>query len=301
MSRGRPSRFRPRSRCVPDPTAAAFSHALPPSPPRVPDLSLLAGLQPTWRDLIEILVVAWLFYRALTLIRGTRARQMLGGVGVLALAYAVAWLLEFRMLTYLLGVGFTYGAFGALVVFQPELRAALAHLGPSRLGRASRPFERGEVLDEIVEAVDRLSRSGIGAILVLERDTPLDEYLDSGTSLSAQVSADLLATIFTPYSPLHDGAVIIRGDAIIGASCILPLSASGRLERALGTRHRAALGLTEESDAVVIVISEERAAISIASGGELRQGLTPLQVRDILAGREPRATAEHSVPVPLEA
>ncbi|HMS03631.1 MAG TPA: diadenylate cyclase CdaA [Gemmatimonadaceae bacterium] len=262
----------------------------------MPDLSLLTGLQPTWRDPVEIVLVAVLFYRALGLIRGTRARQMLGGVGVLAVVYGVAFVLEFRMITHLLGVGFTYGAFGALVVFQPELRAALAHLGPSRLGRATRQLESGEVLDEIVEAVDRLSRSGIGAILVLERDTPLDEYLESGTALSAKVSADLLATIFTPYSPLHDGAVVIRGDTIVGASCILPLSASVRLDRSLGTRHRAALGLTEESDAVVIVISEERAAISVAAGGALRQELTPLQLRDVLAGREPRATAEHSVP-----
>lgn len=294
--------------CRPSATAAAVGELRPPAggcsvpdrstpqPVSVPDFSLLTGVQPTWRDLVEIVVVAVLFYRALALIRGTRARQMLGGVGVLALAYAVAWLLELRMITYLLGVGFTYGAFGALVVFQPELRAALAHLGPSRLGRASRQLESGEVLDEIVEAVDRLSRSGIGAILVLERETPLDDYLESGTRLSARVSADLIATIFTPYSPLHDGAVVIRGDTIVGASCILPLSASPRLDRALGTRHRAALGLTEESDALVIVVSEERAAISVAAVGELRQGLTPLQLRDVLAGREPRATAEYSVP-----
>lgn len=274
------------------PPTPRISHRLP----RVPDLSLLTGVQLSWRDLVEIGVVAWLFYRALGLIHGTRARQMLGGVGVLALAYAVAWVLDFRMITYLLGVGFTYGAFGALVVFQPELRAALAHLGPSRLGRGSRQLESGEVLDEIVEALDRLSRSGIGAILVLERDTPLDDYLESGTRLSAKVSADLIATIFTPYSPLHDGAVIIRGDTIVGASCILPLSASPRLDRALGTRHRAALGLTEESDALVIVVSEERAAISVAAAGALRQELTPLQVRDLLAGREPRATAEYAVP-----
>lgn len=262
----------------------------------MPDFSLLSSLRPTWRDLVEIAVVAVLFYRALLLIRGTRALQMLGGVGVLAAAYAVAWLLDFHMITSLLGVGFTYGAFALLVVFQPELRAALAHLGPSRIARPAVQLASGEVVDEVVEAVERLSRSGVGAILVLEREVPLDDFLESGTRLDATVSADLLATIFTPYSPLHDGAVIIRGDTIVGASCILPLSASVTLDRSLGTRHRAALGLTEDTDAQVVVISEERASISLAAGGQLRRDLTPLQVRDLLAGREPRATAEYAVP-----
>ncbi len=261
----------------------------------MPDLALLQALRVSWRDLLEIVVVAVLFYRVLLLIRGTRALQMLGGIVVLAAAYALAWLLKLTMITYLLGVAFTYGAFVLLVVFQPELRAALAHLGPTRMSRVFRSLEGGEVLDEIVDAVERLSRSGVGAIIVLERDTALGDYVESGTALEAKVSADLLTTIFTPYSPLHDGAVIIRNDTIIGASCILPLSQAVTLERTLGTRHRAALGLTEESDALVIVVSEEQASISIAQGGRLRRHLTPLQVRDVLAGREPRATSEYAV------
>jgi diadenylate cyclase len=164
------------------------------------------------------------------------------------------------------------------------------------MARVARRLESGEVLDEVVDAVERLSRSGVGAIIVIEREVPLADFVESGTALDAKVSADLLTTIFTPYSPLHDGAVIIRGDMIVGASCILPLSQSVTLDRSLGTRHRAALGLTEESDAAVVVISEERASISLAEGGRLRQDLTPLQVRDLLDGREPRATAEYSVP-----
>lgn len=259
------------------------------------DLALLQALRVSWRDLLEIAVVAVLFYRVLLFIRGTRALQMLGGLVVLALAFAVAWLLKLTMITYVLGVVFTYGAFAMLVIFQPELRSALAHLGPSRMGRVFRGLEGDAVLDEITDAVERLSRSGVGAIIVIERDTSLDEFIESGSALEAKVSADLLTTIFTPYSPLHDGAVIIRDDIIVGASCILPLSQALTLDRALGTRHRAALGLSEESDAMVIVVSEERASISVAQGGQLRQELTPLQVRDLLAGKEPRATTEHAV------
>ncbi len=265
----------------------------------MPPFALLQALNVTWRDPLEIAVVAWLFYRLLLLIRGTRALQMLGGVGVLALTYTVARLLDLTMISYLLGIVFTYGAFALLVIFQPELRAALANLGPARMARVFRRLEGGEVLDEIVDAIERLSRSGVGAIIVIEREVPLSDYVESGTALDAKVSADLLTTIFTPYSPLHDGAVIIRGDVIIGASCILPLSQSMTLDRALGTRHRAAIGLTEESDALVVVISEERASISLAVGGRLQANLTPLQVRDLLAGREPRATAEYVVPQPL--
>jgi diadenylate cyclase len=251
----------------------------------------------TWRDPLEIAIVAFLFYRVLLLIRGSRAVQMLGGVGVLVLTFTVARVLHLTTISYLLGIVFTYGAFALLVIFQPELRAALVHLGPSRMARVFRRLEGGEVLDEIVDAIDRLSRAGVGAIIVIEREVPLGDYIDSGTALDAKVSADLLTTIFTPYSPLHDGAVIIRGDVIIGASCILPLSQSVKLDRTLGTRHRAAIGLTEESDALVVVISEQRAAISLAVGGQLQTNLTPLQVRDLLAGRELRATAEYAAPL----
>jgi diadenylate cyclase len=259
-------------------------------------IDLLSSLRITWRDLVEIVVVGALVYRVLLLIQGTRALQMLWGVTVLAAAYAVAWLLDLVVITTLLGFAFTYGALALLVLFQPELRTALSRLGPARLGQVIRRLEEGEVLDEIVDAVERLSRSGVGAIIVIQRQGPLDQFVASGTAIEARVSAELLTTIFTPYTPLHDGAVLIRGDRIIAASCILPLSASATLERGLGTRHRAALGLTEDTDALAIVVSEERASISVAQGGRLRLDLTPLQVRDLLAGKEPRPTAEYAVP-----
>src|SRR5690349_8600406 len=154
-----------------------------------------------------------------------------------------------------------------------------AHMGESEIG------------DEVAEAVERLSRSGIGAIIAIEREVSLDEYIQSGSEMQAKVSADLLATIFTPYSPLHDGAVIIRGDTIIGAGCILPLSQAPFDDRSLGTRHRAALGLTEETDALVIVVSEETATISTASHGRLTRNLTPQHLRELLTGQAAR-TAE---------
>lgn len=254
-------------------------------------LDQLRLLRPGPRDLIEVLVVAFLIYRVLLLIQGTRAVQMLIGIVVLVLGYAVAWLTKMTMITYLLGLVFTYGAFAALIVFQPELRAGLAHLGQSRVTRFFRRMEAVEVAEEIAEAIERLARSGIGAIIALEREVTLGDYVESGSAMQAKVSADLIATIFTPYTPLHDGAVIIRGDTIIGAGCILPLSPAPISDRSLGTRHRAALGLSEETDAVVIVVSEETSAISIATAGRLTRGVQPSQVRDILSGKQVGAGA----------
>ena len=239
---------------------------------------------PHWRDLLEILIVAYVIYRLLRFLVGTRALQIVLGLLVLAVIYLAALLLKLSMITYLLGVVFTYGAFAALVVFQPELRQALARLGQSRVFRLFGAAAPPLVADEIAEAVERLSRSATGAIIAIERDIRLDEYLESGTRMRATVSADLLATIFSPYSPLHDGAVLVRGDQIVGAGCILPLTQSQMNDRSLGTRHRAAVGLSEETDAMVLVVSEESATISIARSGALRRGLTTDSVRLLLAG-----------------
>ena len=258
-------------------------------------LEHLRLLQFGWRDAVEIAVVAFVLYRLLLLLHGTRAVQMLLGIVVLCVAYAAAWLLKLTTITTLLELIFTYGPFVVLIVFQPELRAALAHLGQSRVTRLFRRLEEGEVVDEILDAVERLGRSSTGAIIVVERDVPLGDYLQTGTELSAKVSGDLLATIFTPYSPLHDGAVIVRGDTIVGAGCILPLTQAPIADRSLGTRHRAALGLSEESDALVIVVSEETGAISLATQGRLLRGLSPNGLRDALSGRTPRATSELAV------
>jgi diadenylate cyclase len=244
-------------------------------------------LDPDWKDLLEISFVAFILYRGLLLIHGTRAVQILAGIVVLVLLYAMVYLLRLAMITYMLEFVFQNGVFALLIIFQPEIRAGLAHLGQAR-ARWFRRMEATEVAEQIADAVERLSRSGIGAIIAVEREAPLGDYVQSGSEMQAKVSADLLATVFTPYSPLHDGAVIIRGDTIVGAGCILPLSQAPFADRTLGTRHRAAMGLTEETDAVVVVVSEETATISVAVNGRLTRNLTAPQVRDLLAGTTPR-------------
>jgi diadenylate cyclase len=243
----------------------------------------LRFLIPQWRDLIQIVIVAFVIYRALLFLLGTRAIHILLGLVVLAAAYGTAVLLKFAMITYLLGIVLTYGAFALLIVFQPELRAGLARLGQSRVMRFFYRGESHQVAEEIAEAVDRLSRAGTGAIVAVEGEVGLGDYLESGTALHARVAADLVTTIFTPYSPLHDGAVIIRGDTIVGAGCILPLTQFPVADKSLGTRHRAALGLSEETDALVIVISEETSAISVARRGQLERGVSVARLKELLA------------------
>ena len=240
---------------------------------------------PGWRDALEILIVAYVVYAMLRFLVGTRALQIVFGLMVLAVIYLLAFLLKLSMITYLLGVVFTYGVFAVLVVFQPELRQALARLGQSRVFRVFGGGPAPAAAAEIAEAVERLRRTATGAIIVIEREVRLDEFVGTGSAMRALVSADLLATIFSPYSPLHDGAVLVRDDEIVGAGCILPLTQNPVADRSLGTRHRAALGLSEETDALVLVVSEESAIVSLARGGTLERGLTPEQVIAILVGR----------------
>lgn len=242
-------------------------------------------LVPSWRDVVQILAVAYVIYRLLLFLAGTRALQILIGLSVLGVIYFAAVALDFNMIVFLLGLLATYGVFAAVVVFQPELRQALARLGRTRAIQFLAPAGRGAVADAIAEAAERLSRTGTGAIIAVEGDVPLNNYIESGTEMRATVSGDLLTTLFTPYSPLHDGAVLIRGDQIIGAGCVLPLTQFPVNDRSLGTRHRAALGLSEETDAVVIVVSEETSRIAMAMSGLLHRSVAPQQVKEVLSGR----------------
>lgn len=243
-------------------------------------------LQFGWRDLFEIALVAYILYRGLLLISGTRALQMLAGLVVLGLAYAAAWLVKLTMVTWLLGLAFTYGAFAAIVIFQPELRAALANLGQRRLGWLMRKEPGQEdVPAMLADTAFRLARQGVGAIIAVEREVSLGSLLQTGTPLQAQVQPDLLAALFSRNSPLHDGAVIVRGDRIIGAGCILPLT-SAPLDRSYGTRHRAALGLSEDTDAVVLCVSEEREEVSVAVDGMLRRVSSERELRTFLEARK---------------
>lgn len=246
-----------------------------------------------WKDLFQILLVSYLIYRILVLWTGTRAFQILFGLVLLVAVYGVARLLELGLISYILQQVFTYGVFALIVVFQPELRNALAQLGRSHFWRLFPKVERIDVVDELVKAVERLSRARIGAIVAVEGEVGLGEYAEKGTPINAPVSADLLTTIFTPYSPLHDGAVVIRGDQILAAGCILPLTQFPISDKSLGTRHRAALGLSEETDAYVVVVSEETSQISLAHRGVLRRGLDPERLRArLVARREVAGEAE---------
>ena len=241
-------------------------------------------LRPGWGDLIEILIVAVLFYRLLLLIQKTRAMQMLLGALSLVALYFIALVLDFTLIRYLLEALFQYGAIAALVVFQPELRSGLARLGRSPIVRYIRRMEDSQEVDELLEAFTELARLKRGAIVAIQREVGLEEYAETGSPVDAPVSAQMLKTIFTPYTPMHDGAVIIKGGRIVTAGAILPLTQLPVQDKSLGTRHRAALGLSEETDAMVVVVSEETSRISVARGGRMEVGVDEARLREILSG-----------------
>jgi len=243
-----------------------------------------AFLTPGWTDLVEIAIVTVLCYRILLILAGTRAIQMLLGLLSLVVMHGVARLFQLQLIEYLLETFLRFGVIAALIVFQPELRNGLAHLGQNRLFRGFTRLQGNQVAEELAEAAEELARNKTGAIIAVERAVGLGEYVQTGTPLHARVSAALLQNIFTPYSLLHDGAAIIRGDEIVAAGSILPLTQSPVPDRSLGTRHRAALGLSEETDALVIVVSEETGTISLAERGRLERGLTPDELRKVIRG-----------------
>src|SRR5262245_38018530 len=224
------------------------------------------------RDAIDILLVAVVLYRVFVMFKETRAVQLLLGLAGLMVASFLARRFELYGTSWLLENFWSFWVLALIVLFQPELRRALAQIGQSRffqgVALAARE-ERGHVLDDVVKAADALAAKRIGALMVLERGISLRNYSELGVPLDAMVSADLLVSLFLPYSPLHDGAVFVRGNRVAAAGCFLPLSRNTQLGRNMGTRHRAALGLAEETDAVVLVVSEETGRISLAVGGHM--------------------------------
>ncbi len=237
-----------------------------------------------WQSAVDILLVAILFYGLFRLFQGTQAVTLLRGILVISLLFIVAasrftafgWLLRNSLPVILVAIP---------VVFQPELRRALERLGrsaPAFMGRAGREAVAQQVIHQVVLAVEALSRERTGALIVLEGDTGLEEYIESGERLDAVVSARLLQTIFFPGTPLHDGAVILRGDRIAAAACVLPLTQRDLADSTLGTRHRAAVGITEQNDALVVVVSEETGIISLARGGRIARRLDGQRLRTIL-------------------
>ena len=221
-------------------------------------------------DVIDVLIVAFLLYKLFTLMSGTRAVHMFFGLIILFFLSVVAQWMNLMALNWIVSSLKTVWVIAFVIIFQPELRRALASLGQNRVLSRFFSQETGAI-PEIVRAASRMADKGIGAIIVLEKDMGLKNYIETGTRIEARVTSELLETIFTPKSPLHDGAVIIQNDRIVAAGTILPLTQDQRLSAALGTRHRAALGLAEETDAVIIVVSEETHAISMATAGKLKR------------------------------
>jgi diadenylate cyclase len=238
----------------------------------------------SWRDALDIVLVTVVIYRIFTLFRGTRAMQMLVGVGILVAASLAARQLELHSLGWLLDTLWSFWVVVLVVLFQPELRRALTTLGHAGALRAlfgGAGVETLRVVDEIASVAGSLAERRIGALIVIERGTGLRQYAELGVALDALVSADLLTSLFLPYSPLHDGAAFIRDDRVVAAGCFLPLSRNSQLARQLGTRHRAALGVTEETDAVAVVVSEETGRLSLAVDG----GIEALSGPDALRRR----------------
>src|SRR5580765_6938421 len=236
-----------------------------------------------WWDLLDIAVVSFLSYEFRKLIRGTRAVQMaVGSLFVVGMFY-VSQLAPLQTLNWLIRNALVYVAFAAIVIFQSDIRRALAHFGQAPFFRYfNRQLAADETIEEVVVATSMLAQQKVGAIIVLEREIGLRNYIESGIPLDATLTYDLLATIFRPGSPLHDGAVILQEGRVAAAACFLPLTVNPRLSRELGTRHRAAIGLTEESDAAAIVVSEESGFISIALDGEIERALSPDDLRQRL-------------------
>ncbi|MGE3508272.1 MAG: diadenylate cyclase CdaA [Vicinamibacterales bacterium] len=234
----------------------------------------------SWFDLIDILVVSVLVYEVLKLIRGTRAMQMAIGSGVfVALYYGSRWA-HLETVNWLIRNLLSYIVFAIIVLFQSDIRRALAHIGRAPFFRYFAKGESAEEsIEELVVASGMLAAQRIGAIIVIERQIGLRNYVEGGIPLDATMTYDLLLSIFQPSSPLHDGAVIVQEDRIAAAACFLPLTVNPRLGKELGSRHRAAIGLTEENDAVAIVVSEETGAISLVSDGDIERGLTVDELR----------------------
>ena len=237
-------------------------------------------------DIIDILIVAAIIYELLLLTRHTRGSALLKGLFLLLVIMVVSNLLGLKSLNWLLLAILQNGALVLVILFQPELRKALERMGRSKLltksNRRNVDEERDTVISEIVQTVVDLSRRRVGALLVFERQTGLEDVIETGTRLNAEVSAPLLENIFEPNTPLHDGAAVIRDDQVIAAACILPLAEASGVSRELGTRHRAAVGISENTDAAVVVISEETGIVSMARAGVLKRPLSTDELKAFL-------------------
>ena len=262
----------------------------------MPQISLPVIPKLTFTSVIDILAVAILIYQLLLIIRGRRAAYVLSGLWILTIAYLIAMYARLELLRSVLAALAPYTAIALIVMFQSEIRRLLARIGRSRWLGLGGQLERREVVDEILLAVEQMSELKMGALIVVERDIGLRTFIESGVALNANVSRDLLCSIFQPGGALHDGAVILQGEHIAAAACFLPLTMNPGMLRKHGTRHRAAIGVTEETDCLSIVVSEETGHISLGARGELEPDVSIDRVRERLtiatSGRHRERAAE---------
>lgn len=229
----------------------------------------------TWKesikDIIDILIVTYIIYHLILLVRGTRAVQLLKGILVLVLIWALSTWFDLYTLKWLMNQIFTFGVVAIFIIFQPEVRRGLEQLGRGKLfGRsADMDEETNKLIGETIKAVNYLSRRKIGALIVFERTTGLNEFVESGIPMHSMISSELIINIFIPNTPLHDGAVIVQSGQIAAAGCYLPLSENPFISKELGTRHRAAIGISEVGDAISVVVSEETGQVSLAINGQV--------------------------------
>jgi uncharacterized protein (TIGR00159 family) len=236
----------------------------------------------SWFDIVDIALVAFLVYRILPLIKGTRAMQMLTGLGILGIGFYVSSTFELFTTHWLLSYFFDYLILIVIVLFQDDLRRALTHVGKNPFFATASAEEEREMVDEIARAATRLAREQIGALIVIERETGLKNFIDTGSKLDSKVKAELLYSIFVQNSPIHDGAAIITHGRIAAAGCFLPLSKDPNIDKRYGTRHRAALGITEDSDAIVILVSEEAGEAHLVKNGKITTNLNEQELRQSL-------------------
>ncbi len=234
-----------------------------------------------WQDAVDIILVSFIIYRILVMVRDTKAMQMLKGFMVLIIVAFIGSQFQFYTINWLITSLWAVWLISFVIIFQPELRRMLVTLGHRRMFIGLLKEEE-RLYKEITEACRVMARRKIGALIVLERDVNLKNYIETGTALDAELTAELLVTIFVPRTPLHDGAVLIRENRLVAAGCILPLSQESTISKRYGTRHRAAIGITEESDAVAVVVSEETRSISLAVGGKMTPAIDPQTLEEML-------------------
>jgi uncharacterized protein (TIGR00159 family) len=236
-----------------------------------------------WIHLLDVAIVAFIVYRILLLIRGTRAMQMLTGLGILGIGFFLSSRLNLFTTHWLLSYFFDHVILIVIVLFQDDLRRALTHVGKNPFFASASDEEEREMVDEIARAAVRMAKERIGGLIVLERETGLKNFIDTGSQLDARVKADLLYSIFIPSSPIHDGAVVITGGRLAAAGCFLPLSKDPNIDKKYGTRHRAALGITEDTDAIVVLISEEAGEAHLVKNGKITTNLSEYELKQSLS------------------